>query len=154
MAKNADDTAPAGVVLTLEDLALLADGTGNIPDDTAVRLRVLICCSDIERICETWRRQAAELERLRRLAAAAHVAELADGLYIFRCLERLRSSQWSSPGEVLDPRLDVPYAELISMARYFAGCAKADEQAELTHLAERLELDLARQPRRVPQSGH
>ncbi|MCP3916541.1 MAG: hypothetical protein GY711_13365, partial [bacterium] len=41
---------------------------------------------------------------------------------------------------VLDPRLDVPYPELISMARAFAERTEGDEQAELLHLAERLTL--------------
>ncbi|MCP3962189.1 MAG: hypothetical protein GY719_30470, partial [bacterium] len=37
--------ATQDVSLTPEDLALIADGTGNIPDDTAVRLQAFILCA-------------------------------------------------------------------------------------------------------------
>ena len=35
------DCRVSGIALTLEDIALLAGGTGSIPDDTATRLQAL-----------------------------------------------------------------------------------------------------------------
>ena len=139
-------TEPDEIHLTIEDVAVLADGTGNIPDATAVRLRPLICCADFEHVRSTWHGLAIRLRRLRQLAADAGVDLLADGLWVYRCLERLRSDLWLSPADVLDPRLEVPFPELISMARAFAQRTDGDEQAELLHLADRLAL--AREGRR------
>ncbi len=130
---------PGGVTLTTEDIALLADGTGNIPDDTARRLQVLICCGDVEQIVALWRYLAAELVILRRLADAVRVALLADGLHYYRCVERLRAEIWKTPADVFDPRTELHYPELISVARYLAGRAEGEERAELEHLAGRLE---------------
>ncbi len=139
MTQTAIGAAPEGIALTLEDLALLADGTGNIPDDSAVRLQTLIRCGDPARFEAAGRWIAAQLKVLRRMAADAGVDLLADGLYVSRCLERLRSGSWCSPTDVLDPRLDVPYQELIAMAGACADRARdEEEQAELRNLIERL----------------
>ena len=132
------DVTPKGIGLTLEDIALLADGTGNIPDDTAIRLQALICCNDLKLIQRTWRRIASHLEELHEMAEYAGVELLADGLYVFRILEQLRSKTWESTSDVLDPRLDVPFQELIAMARAFADRADGHEKAELQQLGERL----------------
>lgn len=132
------DPAPEDIPLTLEDVALLADGAGNIPDDTATRLQTLIRCDDLERIERTWRWIKAELEQLRGMADDARVELLADGLYVFRCFERLRVEPWTLPGDLLDPRLDVPYQELISMAGAFEGRAQGAEKVEMQKLIERI----------------
>ncbi len=130
--------APKGVPLTPEDVALLADGSGNIPDDTATRLQAVIRCTDLELIQRTWRWIGTLSVVLRQLADDAGVELLADGLYVFRCFERLHSESGLRPGELLDPRLDVPYLELISMASAFADRGDDAERAELEQLIERL----------------
>ena len=146
-AKSDLDPASGRIALTREDVALLADGTGNIPDGTATRLRELVRCRDLELIARTWRWIGKQVEDLRRLAEDAGVELLADGLYVFRCLERLRSGSWRSPTEVLDPRLDVPYQELISMAGAHSDRAEGAEKAELQGLIERLASALSEQIR-------
>ncbi len=130
--------APKGVALTPEDVALLADGSGNIPDDTATRLAALIRCHDLELIQRTWLWIESLLEVLCRLSEDAGVELLEDGLYVFRCFERLRSEPWARPGELLDGRLDVPFQELISMAGAMADRAGDAEKIELQQLVERL----------------
>ena len=116
--------------LTLEDIAVLADGTGNIPDDTAVRLQPVICRDD---------RYAEELAALRQMAEDAATELLEDGLNIFKRLARLRQRGWKKPSDVLaDPDREVPYRELIAMAGAMAGRARGAEKAELEELRERL----------------
>ena len=138
---TATEPAPTDIALTQEDIALLADGTGNIPDDTATRLQALIRCDDRERLQRTWRRIAAHLEDLHQMAQDAGVKLLADGLYVFRDLSRLRSEPWESASDVLDPRLEVPYPELLAMAGALADRAEGAEKAELQQLLERLARD-------------
>ncbi len=130
--------APEGVALTPEDVALLADGSGNIPDDTALRLRPVVRSTDLELVQRTWLWIGAVIEVLRRLSEDAGVELLADGLYVFRCFERLRLEPRTPPGELLDPRLDMPYQELISMAGAFADRDDDAEKAEMQQLIERL----------------
>ena len=130
---------PGGVTLTRRDLAAIAGGTGNLPDETALRLKTLIdCCQDPERWEAARRWAAARLAEMRRLAADAGVELLADGLYALDCLEKLGSAPWESPGEVLDPRLDVPYRELISLAAARAERTGGEEKAEIERLGKRL----------------
>jgi hypothetical protein len=131
-------TIPEEITLTPEDVALLADGTGDVPDETAVRLQALILCDDPRRIAATWRAIAGQLEELRRMAEDAGVELLADGLYAYRCLERLRSLPWERPADVLDLRLDVPLRELLSMTGAMIARADGAEKAELKRLFERL----------------
>ncbi len=141
--KTASETPPQDVALTLEDVACLADGNGDLPDATAARLRTLIRCDDQKLIQRTWRRRASQLEELHQMAADAGVELLVDGLYLYRILEQLRSKPWQSTSDVLDPRLDVPYQELITMAGALAERARGDEQAELRQLIERLKVNLS-----------
>ncbi len=133
--------------LTLEDLALIADGTGNVPDATATRLQALFSCEDPDEVEYLWRCYAAALADLRRMAADAGVELLADGLYVHRLLERLRTEPWDAPADLIDPRLDVPYRELIAMTRARAGRAEGEEKAELGQLVERLGAALGAQIR-------
>ena len=125
--------------LTMKDIAILADGQGNIPDDTAERLAIFI--RGEERVLGT-------LEQLARMAADAGVEHLADGHDTFENLSRLRQEPWESVTDVLDPRLDVPYPDLISMAGALADRAEGEEQAELRELGRRLiiERDAEQQP--------
>ncbi len=136
---------PNDIPLTLEDLALIADGTGNIPDDTAARLQAFFNCDDSELLEAFWRWKATQLEELHQMAADAGVELLADGLYAHRCLERLRTEPWDTPGELFDPRLDVPFQELIAMAGVRADRAEGEEAADLRQLIERLIVALGRQ---------
>lgn len=115
--------------LTLEDIAVLADGTGNVLDETAAKLKPLICGDE---------RFAEAIAALRQMAEDAGTRLLADGLHAFRSLSRLREKAWRKPTDVLDPDLDVPFGELISMAGAMAGRAEGEEQAELQRLRERL----------------
>jgi len=151
MTETATDPRPQHGDLTLEDLALLADGAGNVPDATARRLQALIQCSDLEHVGETWRGFVVRIRRLRQMAADAGTRFLADGLDAFRSLERLRSDLWVRPEDVLDPRLEVPYRELIAMARARAERARGDEKGELLDLADRLAS--AREGERQPLPG-
>ena len=52
---TATDPTPKTIPLTLEDVAHLADGSGEHPDDTAARLKVFIRCDDPDRVRHTWR---------------------------------------------------------------------------------------------------
>lgn len=131
--------------LTPEDVARLADGTGNIPDDTARRLQAVIRCQDLARIDRIWRWIRAELQELRQMADDACVELLEDGRYIFHCFERLRTEPWTLPTDVLDPRLDVPYEELISMASALEQRAEGTEKVEMRNLIERIGAALSAQ---------
>ena len=115
--------------LTLADIALLADGTGNIPDDTAARLAPLIVSDD---------RLAGHLARLRRMAEDAAAECLADGHDAHASFAVLESATWQHPTDVLDPRVDVPYRELISIAATRAARAPRAERARLSMLEQRL----------------
>ncbi len=116
--------------LAKEDIALLADGTGNIPDTTATRLKPLIVCDDFSQLQRYWRDRIVPcLRELCQMARDAQVKHLADGLYVFRTLERLRSTPWERPTDVLDQWLDVPYSELILMASALAERAEAEERS-------------------------
>ncbi len=126
------------IALTAEDVAELADGTGNIPDATARRLQALIRCRDPELLRRNWDRIGTQLEELGQMAEDAGVDLLVDGLYVLRILEQLRARRWEYTGDVLDPRFEVPYPELISMARARAGRAEGPEKAGLELLAKRL----------------
>ncbi len=127
------------IPLTPEDLALIADGTGNVPDDTAVRLQAFILGAGDREQFERWRQWiVAQLEELRGAAAEADVELLADGRYVHTLLERLRAEPWDTPADLLDRRLDVPYQELIAMAGARADRAQGAETAEMRQLVERL----------------
>ena len=119
--------------LTPKDIAILADGQGNIPDDTAGRLAIFIRGEE---------RAQGILQQLAQMAADAGVEQLADGHDTFESLSRLRQEPWESVIDVLDPRLDVPYPDLISMAGALADRAEGTEHAELRQLERRLILEL------------
>ncbi len=144
-ARPETDQAAEKIALIPEDVALLADGTGNIPDDTATRLQTFIRCRDRELIECTWRWIGSQLEEQRQMAEDAGVELLADGLYVSRCFERLRADPSTRPSEVLDPRLDVPYQELISMAGALADRGDAAEKVEMQQLIKRLGVALGEQ---------
>ncbi len=140
---NRNDNQPRAIHLTIDDVALLADGQGNIPDETATRLKDLILFGDSDEIEFFWRTSVMPwLEELRQMARDARVELLADGLYVFRGLECLRSMRWEKPAEVFDQRLDIPYHELILMALARAGRAEKAEKIELERLAEDLSVAL------------
>ncbi len=140
---NAPD--PSALPLTPEDVAHLADATGEFPDDTAARLQQLILCDDRERVRRTWRLIETHREALRQMAKDAGVELLVDGVYVFRILERLRSEHWECPEDLLHHRVDVPYQELIEMAGAHAGRVAGAEKAELAQLIERLTVALGGQ---------
>ncbi len=131
-------TDPTAIPLTPEDVAHLADGTGEFPDDTAARLKVFIRCDDMERVQRTWHLIGSHLEELHRMAEDADVELLVDAIFVFRILEQLRSEAWESPGDVLHPRIEVPYPHLISLAGARAERAADAEKAELQQLRQRL----------------
>ncbi len=131
--------------LTLEDVAHLADGTRELSEATATRLQALVRCGDLGRVQESWRLVGSHLEALRQLAEDAGVELMVDGIYVFRIFERLRSEHWESPEELLHHGVEVPYQELISMARAHTRRAAGAERAELQQLAESLMVALGRQ---------
>lgn len=120
--------------LTLKDIAILADGAGNISDETAERLAPYV------RGDEDLKEPLAEL---RQMAADAGTPLLADGLHAFEILSRLRSRIWARPSDVLDPRLDVPFDELISMTAAMAERAGDKEKTELQQMKGRHEIGRA-----------
>ncbi len=141
---NRNANQPRAITLTIDDVAFLADGSGNIPDETADRLRALILCDDSDEVEFFWRMSVMPwLEELRQMARDARVELLADGLYVFRSLEHLRSMRWEQPADIFDQRLDIPYHELILMAGALAGRAAPEEKAELDRLVDRLMVALA-----------
>ncbi len=117
--------------LTLRDLAILADGTGNIPDDTARRLAPLIRHDP---------RVAAEMDQLQQMADDANVARLADGLFTFEILETLLGATWETPRDVLDPNLEIPYRELIEMSQAMARRSAESDKEPLIKIVTRLEV--------------
>ncbi len=131
------------IPLTHEDVAHLADGSGEHPADTAARLKVFIRCDDLERVQHTWRLIGSHHEELRRMAEDAGVELLVDAVFVFRILEQLRAESWKSPEDVLHPGVEVPYPPLIAMAGARAQRAGGAEKAELLRLRERLVLALA-----------
>ncbi len=138
--------------LTLEDVAHLADATGELPDDTAVRLRAFIRCDDPQRFERTWHLIRSHLEALRQMAGDAGVKMLVDAVFVFRIFERLRSEAWERPEDLLHRGVEVPYQELISMAGAHVERAEAAETAELERLIERLR-EAGRPNRRRPVRG-
>ncbi len=126
------------IPLTPEDVAHLADASGELPDDTATRLQALIRCDDLERVEHTWPLIGAHLEALRQMAEDAGVELLVDAVFVLRIFERLRSEHWESPEDLLHPGVEMPYEQLISMAGALAERAVGAEKAELRHLKERL----------------
>ncbi len=136
--KTVTPPPPEAIPLTLEDVAHLADGADELPDDTAARLKVFIRCNDLDRVRSTWRLIGAHLEELRRIAEDAGIELLVDAVFVFRILERLRSEAWESPGDVLHPRVEVPYSQLIALAGAQAKRAGDTEKTELLQLCERL----------------
>ena len=117
--------------LTLEDVAILVDGTGNIPDDTAERLAPVIATDP---------RVTAQIGELRHMAEEAGSDYLADALDAHTRFSRLQEGAWRHPTDILEPNLDVPYRELISIATLRAERARSAERAELLALKERLEI--------------
>ncbi len=115
--------------LTLEDVAALADGTGNLSDETAAKLKPIVCANESF---------AEDLATLRQMADDAATTLLEDGLSTFKRLARLRQRAWKKPGDVLEPDLEVPYCELAAMTGAMAERAGGEEKAELEELGERL----------------
>ncbi len=140
------------IPLTPEDVAHLADGTGELPDDTAARLKVFIRCNNRDRVWNTWCLIEIHLEELRRMAEDADVEFLVDAVFVFRILERLRSEAWESPGDVLHPRVEVPYPHLIALVRAQAERAGGTEKTKLLQLCERLRFAANRSSRSRPTS--
>ncbi len=140
--KKATDPTPKAIPLAYEDVAHLADGSGELPADTAARLKVFIRCDDLEQVQQTWRLIGSHREELRRMAEDAGVELLVDAVFAFRILEQLRAEPWESPGDLLHPGIEVPYPQLISMATACAERAGSTEKAELLRLRERLVLAL------------
>lgn len=129
---------PKAVSFTLEDVAHFADGSSELPSETADRLRTLIHCDDPEQLEQTWRLIRDRRQNLHQMAEDAGVELWVDAVYVFRSLERLRAEPWETPTEVLDHRVDVPYRELIAMAGAAAKRAEGEERSELEEVAKRL----------------
>lgn len=85
--------------LTLEDIATLADGTGNIPDETAESLKPLI---------REDARFAEALAALRQMADDAGTKLAADGLDAFRSLTGSGSELGRSPPTCSTPTWTSP----------------------------------------------
>ena len=115
--------------LTLQDIATLADGTGNITDATASRLAAYIRSDP---------RFNEALSHFRQMAEDAGVEYLADGLEIHQIITELRQSPSKAPCDVIHPALDVPYTQLINMATALAIRASGKENTELIALTTRL----------------
>ncbi len=105
-------------VLTLEDVALLADPDGQLPKGTLNRLRPLV---------RTDPRVNLHFAYLESLADAARMPETSDrlhrGLRYLEEVERLEAAgDWQHPGEVLDPtgEIGISYPELIQLAGMLA----------------------------------
>ena len=116
--------------LTLRDLAILVDGTGNIPDETARRLAPL--SRQDERVAEN-------LRQLQQMADDAQVVRLEDGLTAFEILQKLRETTWKSPREVTGPDLEIPYRELIAMSKAMTRRVKVSDRKQFAKLTTRLE---------------
>ncbi len=142
------------VPITLEDVAHLADARRELPDDTARRLRELILCDDRKRVRATWRLIESHREELGQMAVDAEVDLWVDAIYVFRIFERLRSEDWRRAEDLVHRRVDVPYRELISMARAYARRASGAERTDLNHLTERLTIGLSRELRDEPFMNH
>ena len=139
-------TPDSGAIpLTPEDVAHLADATGELPDDTATRLQTLIRCADLEQVERTWRLIGTHLKALGQMAEDAGVDLLVDAVFAFHLFERLRSEPWESPEDLLHPGVEMPYQQLISMAGALAERAAGAEKEELGHLRERLIVALGEQ---------
>ncbi len=115
--------------LTLEEIAMLADGSG-IPDATAHKLAPLIRSDP---------RLTEPLAELHRMATDARVDCFEDAIKAHRELDQLAGADWRHPGEVLDPEAGIPYPELISVAGARAGRAAGAEKRRLLGILERLE---------------
>ncbi len=141
------ETVPDPIPLTLEDVAHFADATGELPADSAVRLRALVRCQDREQIERTWSLIEGHLESLRQMAVDAGVERLVDAVFVHRLLERLRTEDWEAPGDVLHHGVEAPYRDLISMIGARARRAEDAEKAELERLNRRSTVALGRQLR-------
>ena len=126
------------ISFTLEDVAHFVDGAGELPKDTAARLRALIRCDDLNRVESTWDLIRAHRADLRRMADDAGVELLVDAVFVFRIFERLRSETWESPGDLLHDGVEVPYQQLIALVGAHAERAEGDERQELLRLKARL----------------
>lgn len=115
--------------LTLEEIAMLADGTG-IADQTARKLAPLIVTDP---------RLAAPLGQLRRMAKAASVDCFFSAVKAHQELELLIAARWRHPAEVLDPEAGICYSELIALASARAEQAAGAEKERLRKIHQRLE---------------
>ena len=112
-------------LLTLEDVALLADPQSQIPKATIERLRQLVRSDP---------RLTPHYDFLEALAEQAQMPESDGRLYVgLRCLEDLERlvqvEDWQHPAEVLDPTGEkgISYAELI---RFVRNLARRDEKGK------------------------
>ncbi len=121
-------------VLTLEDIAALADGQ-DISDDTVRRLSEWV---------HTDRQFAEPVRHLKALAGDAGVELLSDGELLDRDFDRLLATEgWEHPAELLDPEgeVGVPYPELLAIAeaRAEARAGRGEDAAPIETVRRKLE---------------
>ncbi len=134
--------------LTLEDVALLADGADSLPHSTKQRLRRLVLND---------RRFRRHLKRLEALAQEAGINDSQDrlgaALLVHSHYRQLAQAKgWQHPAEVLDPdgTVGIHYVELLHIARARAetanGAGRPQEilrQIETAWAAEKRRSDFA-----------
>ncbi len=139
--RTADVSAPEAH-LTLEELALLADGMVESLSDDAVRRLAAVILSD-----PRFAPQLAALEKLAREAGARPgeaAGYLSAAVAADQALGRLLAAEgWTHPAEILDPdgAVGVPYASLIDLAK--ARQETAEDQPRVRAVRRRLEEALA-----------
>ncbi|MEM7587631.1 MAG: hypothetical protein AAF560_29865 [Acidobacteriota bacterium] len=117
------------IILTLEDVALLADGAEGLPNATKQRLRAMVLADP---------RFQGHLDQLEDMAEEAGITEGHDrygaALMIHDQYQQLELNRgWLHPAEVLDPEgyLGLHYEELIHLARERAEDAGGNGRADL-----------------------
>ncbi len=116
-------------LLTLEDVALLADGADSLPTSTKQRLRQLVLQDP---------RFSLHLEQLEGLAQEAGLGESQDrlgaALLVHGHYQQLEKAEgWEHPAEVLDPdgTIGVLHRELLHIARVRARGEKTGRSADI-----------------------
>ena len=119
-------------VLTLEDIAALADGQG-ISRQTVRRLREWV---------RTDQQFAEPVRHLKTLAGDAGVDLLGDAELLDRDFDRLLATEgWEHPAELLDPEgeIGVPYAELLAIAEARTRAGRGEDAAPIEAVRRKLE---------------
>ena len=123
-------SVPPEIDLTIEDVALLVDGTG-ISDGSARKLAPFFAADP---------RLAEPLAHLRRLAEDAGADCLWHAVKIDQDLDELiAAGDWNHPAEVLDADAGICYPELISLAASRASKTAGPQKCRLLDVGKRME---------------